>query len=268
MTPTPELTRLIDAHPGMPERRTGLAIVFYHVHQDSNPFHRLQGKEKPDYTAAIRASVTAAHQIHPGALIVMLTDLTTTFDADLPMTIIPLPVKPEWLMYERTRCQLAFTQCWQGYALHIDTDVVIRKSFDPVFNLPIDFAVTWRGDFLGQHINGGMLICKTPQRFAAFMADFVRNYDLTCQQKGWEDWDLHCFRGGQLTLARMFPITNEYLDRIYPTRWGAVFLIPTQHINWSYEDPPTSPDATAAYAWHYKGAKKRYLPKHITQPAA
>lgn len=269
-TPIADLTRLIDAH--LPTHREGLAIVFYHVDQDENPFLKYQGQGKPDYHTSIRVAVKSALRAHPEALVVMLTDTATQFES-LPMTVIRLPVVPEWLMYERTRCQLAFSQNWDGHQIHIDTDVILRKRFDPVFDWDADVALTGRPEMPGQHINGGMLVAKNPVKFTEFMADFVKNYDLTCQQKGSEDWDLHCFRGGQITLARMmvdcFPNagrqrpadqrigTDKLWASLYRTRWGTVAVAPSNLINWTFDPNNVSQDALA---WHLKGPRKMFLP--------
>jgi len=247
-----------------------LAIVFYHVAQGAEqPFLRLQGPEAPDYSTCIRVAVKAVKRIHPEALIVMMTDDATEIDTTLPMKIVRLPVKPEWLMYERTRCQLAFTQAYEAQAIHIDTDVILRKSFNTVLGWPVDFVLTDRFEIPGQHINGGMLICKSPRKFAHFLTDLLKMYDaIALAAESWAPWDLHCFRGGQLSLATLmfdkFYKREPHNPRKQPdpyhahkTPWGIVGIAPAETINWTLDPNNVNQDALA---WHLKGVRKMFLP--------
>ena len=248
MTPITDLRNSIAA--ALLDEPRRLAIVFFHVAQGpEQPFLRLQGDTPPDYAKCIEASVRAAHKVHPDAHIVMLSDDLTEFDTDLPMQVIRLPVKPDWLMYERTRCQLAFTQAWEGPALHIDTDIVIQHPFHAVFKKGFDFAVTARPEVPGQHINGGMLLCKRPKAFAAFLTDLLRMYDAIAEaSEPWAPWDLHSFRGGQLSLAVL--LFDRYFGE-HSTPWGRVDVLPADRLNRTYEPPP--------FAVHYKGHRKKHI---------
>lgn len=226
-----------------------ITVVFFHIDRPSNhPFMQMQGGAV-DYHALIPITVAHARQSNPGANIVMLTDRVTQFRT-IPADIIRLDIEnPDHLMFERSKAQRDFAKQCKTPALYLDTDVRIRGKFEDWFDrIPFDIGVSWRDEIPGQPINGGMLIAKTPERFAHFMDDFVKMHEAIALAAPWAKTDLRTFRGGQLALSTM--LYDKCTPGLHKTHWGTVMVAPADEINRTYQP---------CFAEHGKGHRWKYL---------
>ena len=205
-----------------------------------------------DYGPSIKAAVSAAQAVHPEATVLFYTD---DYDIDLPCLTIRLPLGKE-LGLNRTRTWAAHARAWHGPTLHIDSDIIIRRRFDPVFAREFDFAWSWRppsDPFMARMpINGGMLLQKSGPDTAAFLDDMAEQIEALARINRRPGW--LTAGGEQLALGLMLYGCQPGKHK---TPWGTCGVFYADNgpkwkgINHTYDGTNDG-----QFADHYKGQRK------------
>ena len=233
----------------LPADRSGLAIVFYHV--DGATWQHKGGGNAIDYAKDIAISVPAARAIHPDATVILLTDATTPIHQHDGLHIVRLPLGTE-LGMERTRAQIAFSHIWGGHALHLDTDMELRRTFSPLFQLDFDFAFTWRPEVPHMQINGGMFLVCQPKAFVQLQTAVLKLIPAIAD--AYHEPSKRTAYGEQMALHMLWE--HREPARVHPSPFGRMGVLPCSVVNYTYREGDSSPAAERAMCWHRKGGLK------------
>ncbi len=179
-------------------------VMLYHVDQEGpHPFQSLQQNAEIDYLGITRIAVEAARKHWHGCRVVMITDPHSPMPlGDRVDAVVRLPVRREWIMYERLRVQRALAACgrFSGPMLFIDTDIVLNRDFSALFQHDFDVALSWRINPL-MPINGGMIVGRAGANLVRFFDRNIALYEALADCDFVRDrygFDVRAFRGGQL----------------------------------------------------------------------
>lgn len=122
-----------------------LKVVTFHVPtlRWANSPHRYGGNRRP-YTELITDFVKSIRRSSPRAEIVLLTsndsvDIERLFD-----NVVYFEINDAFLMLERLRCQRSYRAQNPGPIAFLDTDVLVLRPLESIFEMNFDAAVTVR----------------------------------------------------------------------------------------------------------------------------
>lgn len=161
---------------------------------------------KVDYDSICEEMIRSALAFQPDAHIFFVTDTATMPRLQHPrVSVIRLPLKQEFPMYERVKAMWAYTHSslYRKPTAFLDSDAFINKDISWVFHENMDLAVTYRGGGL-MPINEGVFFANVRDRQA--VGRFFDHY-LLIYRRLLDDpevkkiyGDVRRWRGGQLSL--------------------------------------------------------------------
>lgn len=193
----------------------GPTLVFFHVDVgDRHPFLDSESSAGTiDYGRLLLQSCEMARRANPRSNIVVLTDDKTGLAAlDGVARTVRLDVPANQLMYTRMRSAraLVMSGCMRGPVLFLDTDILINRDFQPLFDGSFDVGLTSRHQcpFAAMPINEGVILGAdgASDKLAGFFGDCLHLYewlaelDFVTKRYG---FDVRNWRGGQLSLAAL-----------------------------------------------------------------
>jgi hypothetical protein len=175
-----------------------------------------------DYVAVLKHAFAMTRGFNPASRIIYITGLSDDCSFVPPdVTIVRLPLKPAWLMYDRVVAVNAYMQssAFNANTVFLDSDAFPNWPLDRVFRLNFDVGVTYRGGGL-MPLNEGVIFSAHRPGLAArrFFTRYLASYEALCR----DDFvigiykDIRRWRGGQLSLnscATAVGVMNEVTPR-------------------------------------------------------
>jgi len=241
-----------------------LIVVFFHAAvAGKHAIDNYHIGKRADYIGLLSIASARVKQVIPRSKVILLTDRDTVFPS-LPMvdSIIRLPIRREWIMYERMRAQRAFAASdrMTENVLFIDTDILLNENFPSVFKDSFDVGLTWRSHFLVTPINGGMIMGRKgrERQVVEFFDRCLMSYEemasLSYVQERY-GFDIREFQGDQLALA-------SFIGWQSPPGWPEeqtvngvkVRILPCEDVNFSFMPEYSFGLLDLKLAVHFKGA--------------
>jgi len=252
---------------------TNTITCFFHVAQtQAHAAHQYQPGGRPDYISILGITLAQARSVL-GAHVVILTDAATQFPENFTADIVRLPLKREWIMYERMRAERAFASSGRMTAstMFLDTDIYVLDSFGEVFADDFDVGLTWRQEFPLMPVNEGIILAHAgrAEKVVRFFDGCLRNYEDTATLASVRErykFDIREWRGGQLSLARHLHWRTPARDMtLYPN--GVIFVddvkikfFPDHELNFAFKPTIANAVLNSKRAIHFKGSEaKRHL---------
>lgn len=244
-----------------------LIVALFHVEQQGNHvITAIQRQAKIDYLDLITIAASAARATAARVATIVLTDRDTVVP-DHPdiAAVIRLPLRPDWIMYERMRAQraVAATALPASNLAFLDTDIVVAPQFARLFAEEFDVGLTWRPEAPITPINGGMILgrCGRWPQLAAFLDRCLDCYDGIVADGAAEKrygFDMRQFQGDQLALARAVAWRTPPVGSAAVECAGAsIRFFPCRDVNFTFGES-IAPDVLAdKFAVHFKGGKAK-----------
>ncbi|HEX6958962.1 MAG TPA: TylF/MycF/NovP-related O-methyltransferase [Ferrovibrio sp.] len=189
-----------------------LALVIFHLklpeeHRRIDYVDIKADQGNIDYVSVLRHTFAMARGFNPDARIIYITgegDDTSFVPADI--VTVRLPLKPQWLMYERVVAMAAYMQsaAFAQNTVFLDSDAFCNWPLGKVFQLSFDVAVTFRDQPGLMPVNEGVIFAAHRPNGAArhFFTRYLATYEALCRSKTVADiyGDIRRWRGGQLAL--------------------------------------------------------------------
>ncbi len=189
--------------------RTGIAqdkveLVTFHVDLPAAP-SGIHGQI--NYKDVLRLAFRSAALRAPKSKRVILTDEATAFPDDIGADEIRrFAIDPGFIMYERTRLQVAYLESLADdrSCILMDSDVVVNRDPVEVFQRDFDVGLTWRSGFPDAPFNGGLILIADAGKGRSFMARVLDCYSRLAvdpRLTGLFDRSLKAWWGDQYALA-------------------------------------------------------------------
>lgn len=257
---------------------TRAMVCFFHVEQARpHAVHQFQPGARPDYISMLGITLAQAVAVL-GAHVVILTDETTRFPENFSADIVRLPLKREWIMYERMRAARALASSGRMTlpTAFLDTDVYVLDRFDAAFADEFDVGLTWRHEFPLMPVNEGVILAQAGRadKVSRFFDGCLRNYEELANLEPVRErykFDIREWRGGQLSLARHLRWQTPARD-IEPRSSASLVVddvkikfLPDQEYNFAFKSTMATSVLDSKKAIHFKGsdAKKHLAAFHV-----
>lgn len=214
---------------------------------------------------ALLKSFETAARVMPRAKRILLTDVCTAWDTNLPAEIHRFNVDLKSLMFERLRLQAAHIEQRNKHTatIFLDSDVILLRDLTPVFSSSFDVALTWRKNPVAPFNNGVFFVAADSVDSAASLRFLQRGLD--CYQRLAEDkqvqayyGDIYSWGGDQYAFAvvvgqREFvrrPTDDMLIDCVH------VKLLPCELYNFTPKKALSYEALADKYCLHFKGPHK------------
>ena len=245
-------------------------VLVFHTNLTSGGIDSLGVSFNPDdyhYGEVLSTFVECARR-HISGRIILVTDQHTEFDASLlaQVQLVRLNIQAEHLMYERVMAMRAFvhSKAFNAPLLCLDGDAFLNASFDALWDLRFDVAVTVRYQLNNMPVNEGVLLVKPTNASRDFFDAYLATYEVLAGDKMILSYypDVKCWRGGQLTLNALCAGGAPFDRRdVFSVANTQVRALPCLHFNFSYvRSLGISEERFAqSYVVHMKGSRKQML---------
>lgn len=234
--------------------------------------------EQIDYKGVLRLAFQAAAQRAPLARRVILTDESTKFPDDIGAhEILRFPIDPRFIMFERTRLQVAYLQglADERACVLMDSDVVVNRDPVEALQAGFDVGLTWRTGFPDAPFNGGLIMIADARRGRAFMNRVLECYarlSTDVQLSRFFGQDLKGWWGDQFALAIVigYRAFAERLSDAMLLDDITVAFLPCAEYNLTLEPGQNYDRAELRRKFfiHFKGNRKGMLGKYVELMAA
>jgi tetratricopeptide (TPR) repeat protein len=247
-----------------------LNLVIFHA---DIPQATVSPFEKPDYHAILAQTVAVARSNAPGARIVLLSDETTPFAADLPVDrIVRRPLQWSRLMYERMRMErdfLASPDCG-GDTVFLDSDVVVDHDPRMAFDGSFDVCLMWRLNPYDAPFNGGVALYRNTPAALKFYDNLIATHDelerfpavVARFPDGMAQW-----WGHQLAMAATVGWTAFAMRRSdrMSVDGTVVRFLPESDVHSGNAGPEKSASTPRQLFTHFKGTRKAALASYASR---
>lgn len=223
-----------------------------------------------DYEAVLRHNFAMARGFNPDCRIVYIVNEGDAVGFVPPdVVVVPLPLNPAWLMYERVVAMCAFMQskAFAANTVFLDSDAFANWPLARVFRLPFDIAVTSRPDRGIMPVNEGVIFAghRPGQAARGFFRRYLATYENLRADAAVQSvyGDIRRWRGGQLSLNAA-AMACGVLAESDPQMIGGAWLrhLPCADYNFfiraNVNYPPEQ--LRRKYVLHLKGETKGCLP--------
>ena len=245
-----------------------LTAVFFHV--DSTGQHPyLKGQPGAiDYKDTLLQACRAALTPNPATAIIIITDETSDLGPlnDIARCI-RLPIPAGQMMYSRARANRALvaSRIIAGPVLFLDTDIVLNRDFQPLFDGSFDVGLTYRPQPIwgAMPLNEGVILGADGSSEALLrFFDTVRDiYDALAASPAVArryGFDVRNWRGGQLSLAALADWT---VPPTRPETWVRddvrYRFLPCATFNHAVQTTDRPAFLAKKWAIHFKGASAK-----------
>jgi len=248
-----------------------MRFVTFHVdferkNRDGDP-HPNANLHNPEYIRMIEMMFLSAQYVCPGSKLSVLTSENTDLDRlNVKFERHNAKVAMKELMYRRLLAQYDYLKkdSFSQPIMMLDSDILINKNFDRVFEKDFDVALTWRDDPKGMPINGGVIFInnKRPKAVLEFFSGWLDVY----REKFPED--MRWF-GDQKALAKMLKkyISLEEMrgavgrEKVVDVGQAKVLFLSCDDYNFSPDNNLSSVSRfyQDKYLLHFKGERKALM---------
>lgn len=224
-----------------------------------------------DYGAVLRHTFAMARGFNPTARIIYITgELDDVSFVPDDVCVVRLPLKPQWLMYERVVAMMAYMRStlFDANTAFIDSDAFCNWPLDRAFRMTFDVGVTFRAQPGLMPLNEGVIFAayRAGQGDGAgavrFFERYLATYEALCCSQPVIDLygDIRRWRGGQLSLngaAAAVGVLSE-IDQRY-LNGAVVRYLPCEDFNYFVRDNESYPLEVLRrkYVLHLKGPSKQ-----------
>jgi len=243
-----------------------LCYATFHVALSAQRQEEIRGSN-PKWSAydaerMIPLMFASTERADPGCRKVVLTDMKTPFPAAPPFDVVRSDLDPENLMPSRCEAYASFLEASDAHAVFVDSDLLVARSLEPVFEASFDVGLTFR-DHEDMPINVGVNFAHGGR--LANAASFHRRVrEILLEDFGdWTQW-----RGTQYAMSKLVDEADftHQEPRFHRQNGYEVQLLPCDVYNFSAPTPMDGFYPEPAVL-HFKGPRKAsmagYWERHL-----